>query len=139
MATMTRTSPETSTHQDPGTAWSPPAHAPFALMPAGVWWDAVRVPYGQGRAAIQRLGRACGGVIGDPYRAGLYWLIPPGSREFAAAPGVVRLSVACWLAVPARDRTVPPGPYWAVPYERGRVLTAPGRLRVALADEGRAR
>ncbi|MGI5349944.1 hypothetical protein ACQEU8_17430 [Streptomyces sp. CA-250714] len=29
--------------------WSPPAHAPFALMPVGVWWDAVRVPYARGR------------------------------------------------------------------------------------------
>ncbi|MGI5349945.1 hypothetical protein ACQEU8_17435 [Streptomyces sp. CA-250714] len=46
---------------------------------------------------IRELREACGGVIGDPYRAWLYWLVPPGDRELAAGPGIVRLSVACWL------------------------------------------
>ncbi|MBO8197593.1 hypothetical protein [Streptomyces smyrnaeus] len=127
---MTRAPHDSSSHPEPATAWSPPTHAPFALMPAGVWWDAVRVPYAPGWSVVRRLGEACGGVIGDPYRSWLYWLVPPGSEGFPARDGAVRLSVACWLPVPARERTGPPGPYWAVPYER---LTDAHRLRAALS------
>ncbi|MEU2719853.1 hypothetical protein [Streptomyces smyrnaeus] len=79
---MTRAPHDSSSHPEPATAWSPPTHAPFALMPAGVWWDAVRVPYAPGWSVVRRLGEACGGVIGDPYRSWLYWLVPPGSEGF---------------------------------------------------------
>ncbi|MEU5839051.1 hypothetical protein ABZ820_36050 [Streptomyces diacarni] len=131
------------THTSPGDlgpavedSWSPPSHAPFTLTPVGVWWDAVRVPWGRGSRAIQRLGRACGGVVGDPYGAWLYWLVPPRAGvEWGSAGEAVCLSVACWLPVPARDRTGPPGPYWAVPYEAGSALTDAARLRAALRGE----
>ncbi|SER51225.1 hypothetical protein [Streptomyces qinglanensis] len=127
---------------EPDIPWSPPVHAPFALLPVGVWWDAVRVPYARGWGVVRTLGEACGAVIGDPHRSWLYWLVPPGGGGLPAREGeVVRLSVACWLPVPARTRTEPPGPYWAVPYggADGRGLTDPLRLRAALADGAAAR
>ncbi|NSC22823.1 hypothetical protein FM076_17265 [Streptomyces albus subsp. chlorinus] len=139
---MARTA-HSSPHPPLGGGWSPPTHAPFVLTPVGVWWDAVRVPYDVGVDVVRRLGNAGGSVIGDPYGAWLYWLVPTGTGAvwggLPAEAGAVHVSVACWLPVPARDRTGPPGPYWAVPFARDRVLTDPDRLRGALAERAEAR
>ncbi|WP_037866231.1 hypothetical protein [Streptomyces sp. NRRL S-1868] len=115
--------------------WPLPSGPDALLLPAGQWWDAVRVPIYLGKDVLRRLGSTSGAVIRDPYGCRLYWLIKPGSArewtfpEFAA---VQVLSTASWVTVPPRTRLRPPGPHWAVPCCPGATLTSTGQLHEAL-------
>ena len=104
------------------------------LLPAGRWWDAVRVPLDLGSQAMRRLGDETGSVITDGYGRLLYWLVRPGSAADWQLPGVQVLGAGCHVAVPPPHRTTGPGPHWRVPPSRGRECTSAPALHSALRD-----
>lgn len=117
--------------------WLPPAGAGTELVPAGVWWDAVRVRLGIGERLLARLGPAAGAVLKDPCDHRLYLLTDPGATADWAftsyAAEVQLLSTATWVAVPPRDRIRARGPYWLVPPDGIECcLTESGRLHAAV-------
>ncbi|MEV6029056.1 hypothetical protein [Streptomyces sp. NPDC052036] len=120
----------------------------IALLTAGIVWDAVRVPYPQLGADLERDAgpeqlrrrlyelQVAGPVFCDPYRPFLYVLMPPGTdREWPRT--LTHMGVACLggtrpyvhhLGVPRLDLISPPGPYWlSAPDGTGR-LTDPQHL-----------
>ncbi|WP_202918131.1 hypothetical protein [Streptomyces cavernae] len=101
-------------------------------LPAGRWWDAVRVPLDVGTAVLQRLGEQSGAVIADGYGGILYWLVPPRSAGTWELPGAQILGPGCHVAVPPTHRISGPGLYWLVPPTRERNWTSPERLEAAL-------
>nr|WP_180218306.1 hypothetical protein [Streptomyces albus] len=105
------------------------------LLPAGEWWDAVRVPAYLGEGVLARIGALSGAVIRDPYGSRLYWLIEPGSANewsFDEFTAVQVLGTANWVTVPPRNRLHPPGPHWAVPCSPAASLTPAACLHAAL-------
>ncbi|QKW06913.1 hypothetical protein HUT18_11440 [Streptomyces sp. NA04227] len=76
-----------------------------------------------------------GPVIHDPGGQCVYFLVPPDA-DWVDVPGTELLAAACWLLIPAPERTNPPGPYWVRPPDGLGALVDPGRLRDALT--GRA-
>lgn len=105
------------------------------LLPAGEWWDAVRVPVFLGEGVLTRLGSRSGAVIRDPYGSRLYWLTEPGAaREwtFCEFASVQVLGTASWVTVPPGARRNPPGPHWAVPCTSATFLTPAPHLYAAL-------
>ncbi|MEU6339302.1 hypothetical protein ABZ839_33810 [Streptomyces cellulosae] len=98
-------------------------------------WDAVRVPYGalgfdfdglaraeDLRGLLDKLGLA-GPLFCDPYRAYLYFLVPPGSDRDWPHGAMARAGVECFgghseyvhhVGMPRVDRTDRPGPHWLV-------------------------
>ncbi|NGO14323.1 hypothetical protein G5C60_43715 [Streptomyces sp. HC44] len=101
-------------------------------MPAGEWWDAVRVPLALGVRTLEELGNATGAVIEDSYGTTLYWLIPPGSATDWNVPPAQILGSGCHLAVPPPHRTRAPGLHWRVVPTRTRHWTNPTTLHRAL-------
>lgn len=120
----------------------------FALLRAGVIWDAVRLPFtvlgpgldrgakpGQLRQLLVRLALR-GPVVCDPYRPYLYVLVPPGTdRDWEKAPPIP--GVECLggtppfiriLGVPRIDRLEPPGQYWLTPPDPAGRLADPIHL-----------
>jgi hypothetical protein len=115
-----------------------PSHCPeVSVLPAGVWWDAVRVSLAVGTPALDTLGEESGAVIRDGYGGILYWLVPPGDAAGWQLEGVQVLGRGSHVAVPPVHRASGPGLYWAVPLRRDHEFTAAGRLYAALA--GRVR
>ena len=118
------------------TVWWPlPTDLDAELLPAGEWWDAVRVPTYLGEGVLARLGPASGAVIRDPYGSRLYWLIEPGSAQewvFCEFASVQVLGSASWVTVPPGDRLAPPGPHWAIPCTPTTSLTPALHLHSAL-------
>ncbi|MDJ1134145.1 hypothetical protein [Streptomyces iconiensis] len=115
--------------------WPLPTGLDAVLLPAGEWWDAVRVPVFLGEGVLARLGPASGAVIRDPYGSRLYWLIEPRTaREwtFCEFASVQVLGTASWVTVPPGTRRSPPGPHWAVPCTPTTFLTPTSRLHAAL-------
>jgi len=119
--------------------WTPPTGRATVAVPAGTWWDAVRVTDRIGERALAILGTESGSVIEDSSST-LYWLVPCGSTAaswklrdvhvLTAAEGVTT-----YLCVPPENRLTRPGSYWRMPFTRARYLTDPwllfGGLRVA--------
>ena len=112
--------------------WTPPTGTDVCLVPAGRWWDAVKVPTAVGETVLTLLAHDTGAVVEDPFGAHLYWLVPPGSAAHWRLPYVTVLGVACYLAVPPGHRVGGLGVRWRVPCEPGHTLTDPGYLREAL-------
>ncbi|MFI1956927.1 hypothetical protein ACH46L_03300 [Streptomyces althioticus] len=106
-----------------------------AVLVAGRAWDAIRVPYGalgfdfdglvrpeDLRGLLDRLGIA-GPVFCDPYRAYMYFLVPPGTDREWPHGAMARAGIECFgghseyvhhVGVPRVDRTDRPGPHWLV-------------------------
>ncbi|MFI7242777.1 hypothetical protein [Streptomyces qinglanensis] len=118
------------------TVWWPlPKGLDAVLLPAGEWWDAVRVPAYLGEGVLTRLGSASGAVIRDPYGSRLYWLVEPESAQgwsFCEFAAVQVLGEASWVTVPPSSRLHPPGPHWAVPCTPAGSLTPTAALQAAL-------
>jgi hypothetical protein len=115
-------------------AWSPPSGTDVELLPAGRWWDAVKVSRWLAEPALDRLGDDSGAVIEDGFGRTWYWLVAPGGADGWRLQQVVPLGETCYLAVPPQHRTGGPGLRWRVPLAPGRYLTGPGLLHQALAD-----
>ncbi|WFB10210.1 hypothetical protein LRS74_26565 [Streptomyces sp. LX-29] len=116
-------------HPEP---WSPPADPLAQPLPAGRWWDAVRVDAALGARALAWLGEESGAVIEDRRGAVLYWLVRPGTAGSWAVPQTAGLGTGHYVAVPPQHRVEGPGPYWRVPLSSTRYLTDAELLTVAL-------
>ncbi|MFH8366983.1 hypothetical protein [Streptomyces sp. NPDC018031] len=117
------------------TPWTPPAGPDVTLVPAGRWWDAIKVPTFVGIPALDRLART-GAVIHDGFAARMYWFIPPGTGrawDWPALQQVELHSTTTYVAVPAAHHTCPPGLHWHVP-PTGGCLTDPAGLQRALRE-----
>ncbi|TQK42416.1 hypothetical protein FBY35_3820 [Streptomyces sp. SLBN-118] len=101
-------------------------------LPAGQWWDAVRVPLSLGVRALEYLGDDVRAVIKDDYGSMLCWLIRPGSADHWQSPQVQVLGQNCHMAVPPQHRTFGPGLHWHVPPTREQYWTSTKRLHSAL-------
>jgi hypothetical protein len=114
--------------------WLPPDERGVLGVPAGRWWDAVRVSSFDGVRAIGRLQARSGPVIEDQADGVLYWLVAPGSAERWNLPGVDVLGAGRTLRIPPAEWTQGRGPAvrWLIP-PHGDCLTDPDRLRDALA------
>jgi hypothetical protein len=132
----------------------------FALLTAGIMWDAVRVPPrildpsletdsepGRVRRLLHEL-KLFGPVFSDPYRPFLYFLVPPGTdrtwpRTF------VKANVACLggtppyvhhVGVPRIDRIAPPCQFWMTPPDgTGRSVDPANLYRVLRTQADKAR
>lgn len=112
-------------------------------VPAGTWWDAVRLPGPAGHrvleALLRRGRRPPGPVIADP-RGGpgaeepsrVYFLIPPRAADRWELPGARVLGRGSYVVVPDAASLRPPGLHWLVPPAAGRSLTSVGALREAM-------
>ncbi|MFJ7046555.1 hypothetical protein CTU88_26565 [Streptomyces sp. JV178] len=103
-------------------------------VPAGRWWNAVRVPVALGAPALTALGDATGAVIKDGFGGIMYWLVPPGDGADWRMAGVQVLGAGCHVAVPPLRRTSGPGLYWRVPLSHDRYWTDTTRLGAALTS-----
>ncbi|MEV8593378.1 hypothetical protein ACIHFC_14075 [Streptomyces sp. NPDC052013] len=103
-------------------------------LPAGQWWDAVRVPLAVGTEALRNLGSETGAVIEDGFGGILYWLVVPGSAADWRLPRVRVLGRGSHVAVPPPHRVDGPGLHWRVPPAHGRDTTVAPRLHTALLD-----
>jgi hypothetical protein len=110
-----------------------PHSAEVRALPAGCWWDAVRVPLAPGVRALGLLGDETGAVIRDGYGGILYWLLVPGGATGWHLPEVQVLGRGSHVAVPPPRRTKGPGLYWQVPPAYGRECTDSTRLHTALS------
>ncbi|MFF5860892.1 hypothetical protein ACFY8B_35745 [Streptomyces sp. NPDC012751] len=119
---------------DPGKAAGEWRSWGFALLTAGVTWDAVRADYDvlhpdfdrstdRDRLAerVDELSLV-GPVFCDPYRRCAYFLVPPGTDKWWTEAKT--LTVEClggtrpcmrWVGVPVLDRIRPPSYFWLVP------------------------
>ncbi|MGW0707180.1 hypothetical protein ACWD4G_14680 [Streptomyces sp. NPDC002643] len=101
-------------------------------VPAGRWWNAVRVPIALGTPTLKSLGDASGAVIKDGFGGIMYWLVPPGDAMNWQLPEVQILGAGSHVAVPPLRRTAGPGLYWRVPLSHDRYWTDTDTLRSAL-------
>ncbi|MGP3950007.1 hypothetical protein [Streptomyces sp. 7N604] len=113
--------------------WVDPHGLDVRTLPAGRWWDAVRVPIGTGVRALTYLGDETGPVIKDGYGGILYWLIRPGSADHWQLRQVQVLGSGWHVAVPPQHRTYGPGLHWRVPPSREEHRTRPELLHCALS------
>ncbi|MGY1451823.1 GGDEF domain-containing protein [Streptomyces sp. SS8] len=137
----------------------PPAARPSWLpyggthraVPAGTWWDAVRVPGRKGLLVLDALlrhgDRPPGPVIADlPGETGgpgeapeggwersrTYFLIPPRAADRWELPGARVLGRGSYVVVPDAASVRPPGLHWMVPPAADRRLTSIRALHAAL-------
>ena len=144
-------------HEVPHTArptWLPYGGTHRAL-PAGTWWDAVRMPGPTGRRVLEALLRSGDGppgpVIADPRggqdepegprgpdgpeeRSRVYFLVPPRSTDRWEVPGTQALGRGSYVVVPDAASTRPPGLHWLVPPVGDRRLTGLRALHEALEE-----
>ncbi|MER5973003.1 hypothetical protein ABT112_25280 [Streptomyces sp. NPDC002055] len=106
-----------------------------ALLPVGQKWDAVRLGADDGIRITQR-DDITGPVIHDSYGRIAYVLVPRGTSATWQVDGTECFGELCYLAVPAPERTEPPGPYWLQAPDGSGLLTDPATLAAALADHG---
>ncbi|WP_236076138.1 hypothetical protein [Streptomyces coffeae] len=110
--------------------WTPPIGV--QLLPAGRWWDAVRVPVHLGDDALHLLGENTGAVIGDSLGRALWWLIKPGAAvHWDPLPSVKVYGDTAYVEVPSTERTAGPGVHWRVP-PTAEHLTGAAALHFAL-------
>ncbi|WP_078591629.1 GGDEF domain-containing protein [Streptomyces megasporus] len=111
-------------------------------VPAGTWWDAVRMPGRTGFRvldAMLRYGdRPPGPVIADlpgetgeagaerewEERSRVYFLIPPRAADRRELPGARVLGRGSYVVVPDAASVRPPGLHWLVPPTADRRLTS---------------
>ncbi|MFG2500023.1 hypothetical protein ACGFSB_17655 [Streptomyces sp. NPDC048441] len=99
-------------------------------VPAGVFWNAVRVPADVGEKVLRVLGEFTGAVIEDRSAQTLYWLVPPRAAREWGLPGVEILGIDAWVGVPG-----PSVEYrcrWRISVDDAGPLTEPDALRTAL-------
>lgn len=103
------------------------------MRPAGVDWDAIRIPYDVGLHVLKILGPRTGAVVEGAHS--FYWFVPVGTAKTWDVPKTAALGEGAWVTVPPDRRTWPgAGPFWRVcPTSESR-LTDPAGLRAALAD-----
>jgi hypothetical protein len=104
--------------------WAP-IGSDVELMPAGHWWDAVKLSAALGAHVLARLEDASGAVITDGYA--YCWLIQPRSaRAWEGMAGVQVLGPACYVAVPPAIPAPRAMVQWLVPVSMDRCLTDAG-------------
>jgi hypothetical protein len=116
----------------PALDWMPTGCS-MSLLPAGKWWDAVRVPRTIALEALGRLRGDTGAVIEDSWTSVYYWLVPAGGASTWEMPGASRITVlgdTAHLVVPGPQSTAEPR--WHIPPTLSRLLTDPEKLREAL-------
>ncbi|MFI7413120.1 hypothetical protein ACIBU0_31050 [Streptomyces sp. NPDC049627] len=109
-----------------------PGSVEVRMVPAGGWWDAVRVPLGPGNDVLRHLGDETGAVIRDGFGGRLYWLVPPGSAADWNLPQVRVLGRGSHVAIPPLHRVSTPGLCWQIPPSRDHEWTNTPRLHAAL-------
>lgn len=102
------------------------------ILPAGVKWDAVRVPRFMGLAVLDRMQSSPGSVIVDPQERALYFFVPKGATSSWDLAEVRLLRGGQFLVVPPSDRFLPPGPYWLVEPGHWLSLASPEELHSTL-------
>jgi hypothetical protein len=112
--------------------WLRPLGPEVRTLPAGQWWDAVRVPLTAGIRILEHLGPRTGAVIEDGYGGILYWLVPPGAADTWHIPPAQILGPGSYVAIPPRHRMYAPGLHWRVQPTRTRHWTDPAALHTAL-------
>jgi hypothetical protein len=117
----------------PSPDWLPIGRS-MSLLPAGKWWDAVKVPRTIALEALGRLAGEAGGVIEDPWADIYYWLVPAGEASTWELPKASRITVlgdTAHVVVPGPECTE--GPRWRIPPTDSNALTDPARLHDVLA------
>lgn len=115
------------------TAWTPEEGA--QAVPAGTWWDAVRVPQDLGvnvvRAFRTFVPARLGPVIADLDMKvpSLYFLTPLGTATDWNVPPSRGLGHHSYIVIPETGTTSPPGPYWLVRPQDATGLTDPHALQ----------
>ncbi|MDT3400286.1 hypothetical protein RKE29_27350 [Streptomyces sp. B1866] len=127
---------------DPGEPLARPPWVPreptLGAVPAGVWWDAVRVRQPAADQVLHLLRYAfpdpVGPVVADPGGADpcLYFLVPRGAAERWDLPDGRALGQGSYLVLPCLSRARPPGTHWAEPPRPDPPTTDPSALRHAL-------
>ncbi|MEO3976377.1 hypothetical protein [Streptomyces sp. CAU 1734] len=132
---------------DPRVAWGEWRSGSFAMLPAGVRFDAVRIS-----------GELVHAVVGDSVHDGVaawltgglagpvicdtghwyYALLPPGSTGMWPSGLVRRLGRGAWVGVPRPDLTGHTGLHWCVPMTYPAVLCDTGAVS-ALIERGHGR
>lgn len=102
------------------------------LQPAGLEWDAVRVPRTIGVHALAILGNRSGAVIEDPREPAVYWFVRRGSATGWDLSETRPLGMNQHLVVPPRDRVEGPGPHWRIRPVDGGLITDVRALRAAV-------
>ncbi|MFI1963708.1 hypothetical protein ACH429_06140 [Streptomyces pathocidini] len=104
------------------------AQTGIVLMPLGRQWDAVRV---NGAIAEAVLDEGIEGPVIRDHEA-VYFLVGLGTSLSWNAPHSEGLGVACYVTVPAPERTAGPGVHWAqAPDGNGQLVDA-ARLHALL-------
>ncbi|MDF2254724.1 hypothetical protein [Streptantibioticus ferralitis] len=111
-----------------------PTVADCRLVPAGVDWDAIRVPRTIGMDVLRILGRHSGAVIEDPCGSALYWFVSKGAATAWDVPETRPLGVTHHLVVPSTHRVRRPGPHWLFSPADRQLITDVGNLRAAVKD-----
>lgn len=107
------------------------------IVPAGIEWDAIRVPRFAGLQALK--GVKPGSVLVDPMPSEpvLYFFVVPGTAAAWRAPQSTALGATTSVVLPPRSWQAPPGPYWLIPPAADQAirLTARDALHKALAAQ----
>lgn len=112
---------------------------PFGTVvaPAGIEWDAIKVPRFAGLQALK--GLKPGSVLVDPTPSEpvVYFFVAPGTAAAWHAPQSTALGAMTSVVLPPRSWQAPPGPYWLIPPAADQAirLTARDALHKALAAQ----
>lgn len=112
--------------------WVQPHTAEVRTLPAGRWWDAVRIPRRLGERVLGQLGEDAGAVIDDGYGDIVYLLVRPGTADHWQLDHARVLGDGCHVAIPPQQRAQGPGLHWRVTPTRDRYWTCAERLYAAL-------
>ncbi|MGW0657064.1 hypothetical protein ACWD4T_51740, partial [Streptomyces umbrinus] len=93
------------------------------IAPAGKVWDAVRLSPPLGLQALNAVTGNLGAVIMGPGDRGMYFLVPPGTTHAWNLPRTAALGQTSHVVLPPDGREQPPGPYWLISPQRGRLYT----------------
>ncbi|MFJ9179430.1 hypothetical protein [Streptomyces sp. NPDC102360] len=115
------------------TAWTPSTGV--QAVPAGTWWDAVRVPEHIGTETVRAFRTYApsqlGPVIIDLQMRvpSLYFLVPSGIALDWNVPSSRALTHHSFIVVPSTNITSPPGPHWLINPRDTTRLTSPSVLQ----------
>ncbi|MFH8736810.1 hypothetical protein [Streptomyces sp. NPDC017964] len=102
------------------------------IAPAGVDWDAVRVPRFLGLQALNRLQGQEGAIVMEPGERAMYFLVPPRTTGGWDVQQSVALGETNHVVLPAHSKETPPGPFWLASPCRARLHTNTEALRAAI-------
>lgn len=112
----------------PAPSWVPFGQA-LVPLPAGNFWDAIKMRADLGKAVLDQLGDKAGPVIYDSWGEMVYFLVPAGSSLRWEAPNTWARGTASWVPIPGLEATT--GPHWLVPPDISGRLTGLDDLRAA--------